>query len=185
MHHLSQLHACPNLTTLEIELAHGIISSSSEVNSAMDWLGSEELLQTHLRSWSANAPSLVCFNLGVGAIISVSLYTILNLLSCVPSVEAVRLEVRGIARGPEIYPQYVPIHIAHLDINAAFIGLPDCSYIFDWMLSLSTPPILKSFKFDSYRLPLDSALWLTKFIQRTGGELESLALYGTGSREGT
>lgn len=169
--HLARLHHCPNLTSIGIEIG-GYTASPT------DWLDSDELLQTHIRSWSANATSLVRFDLKFGSLTPFPLRTMRNLLSCIPSVETLGIDV-PIARDTDIYPSYAPARLAHLDINVLFEGN---DYFFRWLLSLPVLPILKSLK---YRGQLWSGSQLLKtLLQRAGGELESLTLHMFGTHEG-
>ncbi|KAF7345700.1 hypothetical protein MVEN_01590000 [Mycena venus] len=164
--HLARLHLCPNLTAIEIEI------KDSRGSSGMDWLRSEELLQTHIRSWSANAAVISCLTLKANIMMYIPVCIVISLLSCVPSVEAVCIQVDGIERGKDVYPPHVPTRLAHLDIRPGFMA--DCSPLFDWILSLPALPIFKSLKYnEGFGFGL-STQGCIKFIQQTGGELESL-----------
>ncbi|KAJ6552924.1 hypothetical protein B0H19DRAFT_1263362 [Mycena capillaripes] len=179
--HLSRLHRCPNLTALSIEIRHsnGEISFTSGPNS-------KEYLLIHLRSWNANALSLLRFDLEYNEMECLSISTIVNLLSCVPSVEAVVIDILyGIGKNTvDTYPSYVPTRLANLDVHLSMGDLEICSPIFDWLLSIPEPLILKSLKYDGGFRSDPTARSLETFIHRVGGELECLTLHFFGVQAG-
>lgn len=163
--YLSRLHRCPNLTSIAIEILEYTTSPT-------EWLDWDELLQTHIRSWSDNASSLVCFDLKFGVSMP-PLHTIVNLMSCIPSVETLKIDgISAIANASDTYPSYAPTRLAHLDIVVIF---DDAASFFHWLLSLPVLPILKSLKYQGQFL--SGAQSLKTLIQRAGVELQSLTLH--------
>ncbi|KAJ7449423.1 hypothetical protein B0H11DRAFT_2202098 [Mycena galericulata] len=173
--YLECLQCCPNLTRIGIY----IVGKGSVDSSALSWLDSDEFLHAYIRSWSANTVTLSQFELKARNTASVPLRSIIKLISCIPFVEALSIQVvsgiSGSSGVANLYPSDIPFpsRLARLDV---FFRGAQC--FFDWLLSLPAAP-LKSFQcfggfveFDQTNLSLAAS----SFVQRSGGKLDSLTL---------
>ncbi|KAJ7461327.1 hypothetical protein B0H11DRAFT_1816667 [Mycena galericulata] len=173
--YLERLRCCPNLTRIGIY----IVGKGSVDSSALSWLDSDEFLHAYIRSWSANTVTLSQFELKVRNTASVPLRSIIKLISCIPFVEALSIQVvsgiSGSSGVANLYPSDIPFpsRLARLDV---FFRGAQC--FFDWLRSLPAAP-LKSFQcfggfveFDQTNLSLAAS----SFVQRSGGKLDSLTL---------
>ncbi|KAJ6545436.1 hypothetical protein B0H19DRAFT_1266871 [Mycena capillaripes] len=169
---LRQLYGCPNLTTIRIAIID--IGGSRWEDSWGYWLESDELLHSHLRSWCANSASLSRFEIRFnGFRVSLPLDTMILLMSCFPCLDSVVIYDPFRFIDTDEYPTFAPTHLANLEISAS----EHIDVFFSWLLSLPVPPLLKSLKFEaSYRSHRDTFQSVHTYIQRAGGELQSLSL---------
>ncbi|KAJ7474045.1 hypothetical protein FB451DRAFT_1247710, partial [Mycena latifolia] len=165
---LARLHQCPNLGSIDILITGG---SDSAV---VAWLDSREALHTHLQSWSENSISLsrLDVNFSLRKMLELSLGTIINVISCVPTIETLGLRnIYGLSEYAPAQLSFAPSRLAHLDLQVYQRG----SVFFSWLLSLPVLPILKSVTFvghvETHDIPT-----IVAYFQRAGDKLESLAL---------
>ncbi|KAJ7461311.1 hypothetical protein B0H11DRAFT_2056729 [Mycena galericulata] len=174
--HLARLHCCPNLTHIRIEILHADRHLENPYPDA-SWLDSDEYLQTHLRSWSSNSAGLLRLSLNFHAYATLPIHTITHLLSCFPALESVDIhDVTTFVGGAGADLSSVPVNLAHLHIHALVYK----TLIFTWLLSLPTPPTLKSLRLTGASLDANETQLLEAYLRRAGQRIETLELLPLG-----
>ncbi|KAJ7115234.1 hypothetical protein C8R44DRAFT_984009 [Mycena epipterygia] len=152
---LARLHQCPNLSRIET-----CVLNFDRRNSL--------LLQTHLRAWSASSISLSHLDLSFPNM-ELPLRAVLDLTSCVPSLETLVLGVAALLKDTTVQPASGPTQLVHLDINGRQVGL-----FFSCLLS-PRKPILRTLRISGHLQRADGEL-IDKYFERAGEGLETLAI---------
>jgi hypothetical protein len=160
--HLKRLHNCPNLVQI-------VLRSGTRVSGGMtsQWFGSTEL-QAHIRAWTKYSPAFSQLDLEFHSFGRVEMTTIAHILSCVPSLQSLRMRgIRIEAKSP--MPLYFPPCLVHLDLGTVIGG----EIFLAWLGSLDRLPILQSLEY--YLLYMEPQL-IEPYFQRAGSGLKSMIL---------
>jgi hypothetical protein len=165
---LGRIHQCPNLRGIEVNISG--MSANPEDNTHF-----YQALQTHLPLLASNSASFSCFEFRLPRypLTGIPVGMIIDIIGCIPSAEYVTVSgvYSYIIPDPEFVrrespPHLHPLHMHTLEIRT-YQGV---QLLTSSLLSHHTLPHLRSL---TLRAGLDP---IEEFIQRIGGQLESLSL---------
>ncbi|KAJ7160541.1 hypothetical protein C8R43DRAFT_341010 [Mycena crocata] len=160
---LERLYACSNLESIWIETPLSVEDSQL----VLDWLNSEESLRRHMRAWG-NSSSISSLNLDVQGVAWIPLQTIVDIISCVPTIDGLVMCLHNEAGidSDAVEPSAFPLALKSLTL----VGDGTDPFL-SWLLSLSVSPRLDHLILDGIPADFNS---LATYFQRAGHELKIL-----------
>jgi hypothetical protein len=165
---LSRIHCCPNLTGVEACIVE-LPPPRGEDGLPQFY----RALLNHLPRWASNSPSLAHFDFKVagGLLEHITFGKIIDIVACIPSMEYLGIHGGLLYISPGSTPRdhSLPSRWHTLDMNIRNVDV-----FLSSLPSLPAIPALRSLTFGkSYSDNMDH---VDEFLQRAGGELESLSL---------
>ncbi|KAJ7474059.1 hypothetical protein FB451DRAFT_1367080 [Mycena latifolia] len=169
--HLARLHLCQNLTSIEIFIPSQLI----KVGELLRWLGSEEALRAHLRSWHDQSVCFSSLRFNTLAFLQMPLHAISDIISCVPGIKT--FGISGISVSTVSERTSNCANPSRLDDLRLFLRRGGTPKVFSWLLSLPEIPILKSLtlQIGGFEDNFDEDwTFVTAYSQQVGDALQSL-----------